>query len=104
MPNVVASLYHDLTSPTTNPPAWAQSGRIWITLLMVILAPLASLRRLDSLRHTSYVVLFAVGEPKSALLFHFKQVINSKYTQPSISRGHCRYMLFQSSRRHPSAR
>jgi len=61
MPNVVASLYHDLTSPTTNPPAWALSGRIWITFFMAILIPLAFMRRLDSLRHTSYVALFSVA-------------------------------------------
>ncbi|TFY79175.1 hypothetical protein EWM64_g4838 [Hericium alpestre] len=61
LPNVVASLYHDLTSPDTNPPAWALDGRVWISLLMVILVPLAFLRRLDSLRHTSYVALFSVG-------------------------------------------
>ncbi|ETW79194.1 amino acid transporter [Heterobasidion irregulare TC 32-1] len=61
LPNVVASLYHDLTSPDTNPPAWALDGRNWITLLMVILVPLAFLRRLDSLRHTSYIALFSVA-------------------------------------------
>jgi amino acid permease len=62
MPNVVASLYHDLTSPDTNPPEFAVSGRFWITLFMLVLVPLAFLRRLDSLRHTSYVALFSVGE------------------------------------------
>lgn len=62
MPNVVASIFHDLTSPDTNPPAWALSERIWLTLFMLILIPLAFLRRLDSLRHTSYVALFSVGE------------------------------------------
>ncbi|KAI9440368.1 transmembrane amino acid transporter protein-domain-containing protein [Lactarius indigo] len=59
IPNVIASLYHDLTSPDTNPPEWALSGRLWICLLMVILGPLSFLRRLDSLRHTSYVALFS---------------------------------------------
>lgn len=62
MPNVVASLYHDLTSPTTNPPEWALSGRNWISILMIILVPLVFLRRLDSLRHTSYIALFSVGQ------------------------------------------
>lgn len=62
LPNVVASLYHDLTSPDINPPAWALSGRIWISLVMVVLVPLSFLRRLDSLRHTSYVALFSCGE------------------------------------------
>ncbi|KAJ8079524.1 hypothetical protein PM082_011111 [Marasmius tenuissimus] len=61
MPNVVASLYHDLTPSTTEPPEWALSGRIWISLFMVVLLPLGFLRRLDSLRHTSYVALFSVA-------------------------------------------
>jgi len=61
MPNVVASLYHDLTSPDTNPPDFAMSGRFWITLFMLVLVPLAFLRRLDSLRHTSYIALFSVA-------------------------------------------
>ena len=62
LPNVVASLYHDLTSPDTNPPAWALSGHVWITLVMIVLAPLSFFRRLDSLRHTSYIALFSCGE------------------------------------------
>ncbi|KIM90493.1 hypothetical protein PILCRDRAFT_185179 [Piloderma croceum F 1598] len=61
MPNVVASLYHDLTSPDTNPPDFAVSGQFWITLFMLVLVPLAFLRRLDSLRHTSYIALFSVA-------------------------------------------
>ncbi|KAF5324269.1 hypothetical protein D9619_011426 [Psilocybe cf. subviscida] len=36
MPNVVASLYHDLTSGTINPPARTQNRNVWITLLMAI--------------------------------------------------------------------
>ncbi|KAF7356256.1 Aa-trans domain-containing protein [Mycena venus] len=59
MPNVVASLYHDLSS--SSPPAWALSGRNWISLFMIILVPLVFLRHLDSLRHTSYVALFSVA-------------------------------------------
>ncbi|KAJ7656472.1 transmembrane amino acid transporter protein-domain-containing protein [Mycena polygramma] len=59
MPNVVAALYHDLSSST--PPAWALSGRNWITLFMLVLVPLTFLRHLNSLRHTSYVALFSVA-------------------------------------------
>ncbi|KAJ7887939.1 transmembrane amino acid transporter protein-domain-containing protein [Mycena leptocephala] len=59
MPNVVAALYHDLSSST--PPAWALSGRNWISLFMIVLIPLVFLRHLDSLRHTSYVALFSVA-------------------------------------------
>jgi len=59
MPNVVAALYHDLSSST--PPAWALSGRNWISLFMIVLVPLVFLRHLDSLRHTSYVALFSVA-------------------------------------------
>lgn len=62
MPNVVSSIYHNLTSPDTNPPEWALSGRIWISLSMIVLGPLCFLRRLDSLRHASYVAVFSVGE------------------------------------------
>ena len=62
MPNVVAALYHDLTDADTNPPEWALSGHVWISLLMLILVPLSFLRKLDSLRHTSYIALFSVGE------------------------------------------
>ncbi|KAH9004522.1 transmembrane amino acid transporter protein-domain-containing protein [Lactarius hatsudake] len=40
-------------------PNWALSGRLWISLLMVVLVPLSFLRRLDSLRHTSYIALFS---------------------------------------------
>ncbi|KAJ8521235.1 hypothetical protein ONZ45_g2045 [Pleurotus djamor] len=61
MPNVVASLYHDLTSPDVNPPDWALSGQNWITLFMLVLVPLCFLRKLDSLRHTSYIALFSVA-------------------------------------------
>ncbi|KZW01220.1 putative AVT6-involved in amino acid efflux from the vacuole [Exidia glandulosa HHB12029] len=61
MPNVVASLYHVLTPPEQHPPAWTLDGRIWITLFMAILVPLCFLRKLDSLRHTSYVALFSVA-------------------------------------------
>ncbi|KAL5537142.1 hypothetical protein ACEPAF_965 [Sanghuangporus sanghuang] len=61
MPSVVQSLYHDLTSPDVEPPAWAVSGRVWISLFMAILIPLCFLRKLDSLRHTSYVALFSVA-------------------------------------------
>ncbi|KAF8817431.1 vacuolar amino acid transporter 5 [Phlegmacium glaucopus] len=61
MPNVVASLYHDLTAPTTNPPEWALNGNNWITIFMVVLVPLCFLRHLNSLRHTSYIALFSVA-------------------------------------------
>ncbi|KAI1793448.1 vacuolar amino acid transporter 5 [Ganoderma leucocontextum] len=61
MPNVVLALYHDLTSPDVNPPAWMLSGQNWITLIMIPLIPLTFLRKLDSLRHTSYIALFSVA-------------------------------------------
>lgn len=68
MPNVVAALYHDLTSPDTNPPDWALSGRNWICIVMLILVPLAFLRNLHSLRHTSYIALFSVGKSRDRVL------------------------------------
>jgi len=61
MPNVVASLYHDLTSRTTNPPEWALNGNNWIIIFMAVLIPLCFLRDLNSLRHASYIALFSVA-------------------------------------------
>ncbi|THH05401.1 hypothetical protein EW145_g4823 [Phellinidium pouzarii] len=61
MPSVVRSLFHDLSSSGTEPPAWAVSGRVWLCLFMALLIPLCFLRKLDSLRHTSYVALFSVA-------------------------------------------
>ncbi len=59
-PSVVKALYHVL-SPETVLPAWSTDGRTWISLFMLILAPLCFLRELNSLRHTSYVALFSVA-------------------------------------------
>jgi amino acid permease len=60
MPNVIESLYHDLS--THDAPIWTQSGRNWLTVFMLTLTPLTFLRKLDQLRHTSYIALFAAGE------------------------------------------
>ena len=38
---------------------------------MAVLIPLSFLRHLHSLRHTSYVALFSVGEQPSAFIFEF---------------------------------
>ncbi|KAF9240708.1 vacuolar amino acid transporter 5 [Melanogaster broomeanus] len=59
MPSVLASIYN-VISPEANVPNWTQSGRNWITLLMLLLVPLSFLRRLDSLRHTSYIAMISV--------------------------------------------
>jgi hypothetical protein len=61
MPSVVRSLHYVL-NPLSEIPWWTVSGRFWITAFMGILIPLCFLRRLDSLRHTSYVALFSVGK------------------------------------------
>ncbi|KAE9399566.1 vacuolar amino acid transporter 5 [Gymnopus androsaceus JB14] len=58
-PNVVSSLYHDLSD--SEPAAWMLNGRNWLIIFMVILVPLAFLRHLHSLRHTSYIALFSVA-------------------------------------------
>ena len=61
MPNVVAAIHHDIVSPDARLPDWALSPHVWICLIMLILAPLSFLRHLNSLRHTSFIALFAVG-------------------------------------------
>jgi len=62
MPGVVGALYHAFLP--NDPPAWSLSGRIWISLFMVVLVPLCFLRDLHSLRHASYIALFSVGTPR----------------------------------------
>ena len=62
MPGVVAALYHTLSSH--DPPEWTSSTHIWLTLFMFILVPLSCLRKLDQLRHTSYIALFSAGTPR----------------------------------------
>ncbi|KAH8832696.1 transmembrane amino acid transporter protein-domain-containing protein [Flagelloscypha sp. PMI_526] len=52
--------YHSLTSADTNPPEWLLSGQNWLAIFLIILVPLCFLRRLDSLRHTSYIAMFSV--------------------------------------------
>ena len=59
---MVASLYHNLTSPTTSPPNWALNGNDWVIIFVAISLPVCFLRDLNSLRHTSYIALFSVGE------------------------------------------
>lgn len=59
MPNVIRSLYRDLFP--NEPPLWTLDGRIWITLFMGALVPLSFLRKLDNLRHASYIAVFAAG-------------------------------------------
>ncbi|KAG8903183.1 hypothetical protein FRB99_003632 [Tulasnella sp. 403] len=58
-PSVLKTMFH-LLSPDTALPTWAVSGRTWVSLFMTILAPLCFLKKLDSLRHTSYIALFSM--------------------------------------------
>ncbi|KAG6821205.1 hypothetical protein H0H93_004026 [Arthromyces matolae] len=88
MPNVVQSFYHVLTPATTNPPAWMLNGANWITIFMAVLGPLAFLRKLDSLRHTSYVALFSVGAWNFPNL-NIELLINDN----SVSGGNCDRVL-----------
>ncbi|GLB41828.1 putative transmembrane amino acid transporter protein [Lyophyllum shimeji] len=61
MPKVVRSFYHVIISESREPPQWTLSGAVWLTMFMIFLIPLAYLRRIDSLRHSSYVALFSVA-------------------------------------------
>ncbi|GJN90138.1 hypothetical protein Rhopal_003137-T1 [Rhodotorula paludigena] len=55
MPKVVHSFNPDLTNTVL------LDRRLWILLSMTLLCPLAFLRRLDSLKMTSYIALCAIG-------------------------------------------
>ncbi|TFL05364.1 vacuolar amino acid transporter 5 [Pterulicium gracile] len=92
MPNVVASLYHDLTGPDTNPPDWTQSPRTWLLIFILLLAPLCFLRHLNSLRHTSYVAMFTV--------FYLVLIVVTCYFAPLKGQtppGEIHYVHFSSS-------
>lgn len=46
--------------------------RVWITLFMITaVGPLSYLRRLDSLKYTSLIALFAVGYLVAIVVYHF---------------------------------
>lgn len=57
--SVLKSIFH-VMSPSTDLPDWSLDGRVWVTIFMFILAPLCFLRKLDSLRHTSYIAVISV--------------------------------------------
>ncbi|KZP01804.1 hypothetical protein CALVIDRAFT_474204 [Calocera viscosa TUFC12733] len=59
MPQAIRAVYHALN--WGDAPAVLGNGRFWIILFMALLVPLSFLRKLDSLRHTSYVALFSVA-------------------------------------------
>jgi len=62
MPGVVAALHREIGPPNTQLPDWILSSRVWLCLIMLILAPLSFLRHLDSFRHVSLVAIFATGK------------------------------------------
>ena len=101
MPNVVAAIHHDLGSSDTHLPDWALSGHVWICLIMLILAPLAFLRHLNSLRHTSFIALFAVGTRV------YSQLLDDcadGWVLISISCYRCGLWLLQPHGRYPGTR
>lgn len=61
MPRVVYSFSSDA-------PYWLLDRQLWILLAMTLLCPLAFLRKLDSLKVTSYISLCAVGNLVSGLM------------------------------------
>ena len=78
MPNVVEALYHDLSS--SDAPGWALSEKNWVLIFLIILAPLAFLRKLDNLRYTSYVSLFAVGGcRRGSYLIQYSPLLSPAY-------------------------
>lgn len=61
VPPLVTSFFHHLTPSQVDPPSWLLSRHFWITVFVILLSPLASMRQLNSLRHTSYVSIFSAG-------------------------------------------
>ena len=61
VPQLVTSFFHHLTPSHIDPPQWLLSRHFWITCFVLLLSPLASMRHLNSLRHTSYISIFSAG-------------------------------------------
>ena len=51
--------------------AFLVNRNFWITLFMLVIVPLSFLRRLDSLKYTSVIALFAVGYLVLTVITHF---------------------------------
>lgn len=60
MPQVVLSFAKAAGHSYAAIPTWLLDRNFWVTLLIALLLPLCFLRRIDSLRHTSYLSLAAV--------------------------------------------
>jgi len=59
MPAATRAVWHAMSWGDI--PGWLGNGRFWIILFMGLLIPLCFMRKLDNLRHTSYVALFSVA-------------------------------------------
>ncbi|ORE03134.1 hypothetical protein BCV72DRAFT_296705 [Rhizopus microsporus var. microsporus] len=67
MPKVILSFFHDAEQN-----ALLMDRRLWITLFMITaVGPLSYLKRLDSLKYTSLVALFAVGYLVVIVVYHY---------------------------------
>jgi amino acid permease len=70
----VESLYHDLSAHDA--PEWTQSTNNWLTIFMLVLIPLSFLRKIDQLKHTSYIALFSAGMSLTPpLILHLTRLI-----------------------------
>ncbi|KAG1461218.1 hypothetical protein G6F46_004116 [Rhizopus delemar] len=67
MPQVILSFFHGSEHNEL-----LMDRRVWITLFMITaVGPLSYLRRLDSLKYTSLIALFAVGYLVAIVVYHF---------------------------------
>lgn len=64
MPRVITSFSSDAAP-------WLVDRRVWILFAMLVLCPLGFLKRLDSLKHTSYIALCAVLNLIFVVIFKF---------------------------------
>jgi amino acid permease len=68
MPQVISA---SLGNKFVNENTIFMDRRFWITVFMLVIIPLASLKRLDSLRHTSFIALVAVTYLVLIVIYHY---------------------------------
>ncbi|CAK7229676.1 hypothetical protein SCUCBS95973_007303 [Sporothrix curviconia] len=70
MPGVVLGFVGEASSVTAELP-FLLDRNFWITVFMLVIIPLAFLRRLDSLKYTSVVALVSIGYLIVLVVYHF---------------------------------
>ena len=86
MPQVIISFFRAFHRDIHQIPTLFLDRSFWILALIILLIPLCFLRRLDSLRHTSYLSLLAVFYLVIIVLhYSFSRTLEQRFRQKAMS-------------------